>query len=169
MVSKDVWLHRVDFTVMDPDTHETRLVVEVKATKQASPSRLHSYIDMLRAYMGSMNVRLGLLITPDKSFLIKRRRWWSKTEPDQYEIVELETRILLSGREGFLKERVEAALSSMGKESGKFLEVVVEDWLETLIKDWEIALAPQVVHHFVPDVVGSVADAELIVYYHYEG
>jgi hypothetical protein len=143
---------RSDFTVFAKDYPEARLVLEVKRGVSTPPDQ-DAAVKRLVKYMWGANCHYGLVMTPDKTYVL--RDDFTTSGPESIQVTNvLPTAMLLSRLGRPLPERIPE----------QQLELLAQEWLERLAASYETALPddPQVMRAFFPDIVGAVADGRVV-------
>jgi hypothetical protein len=138
---------------LDPLTGARCLLVEVH-TKTEKDEKAKKNIQDFKARMFRHNIRVGILITHDKTVVVRDMLSDMKFENNNYKEDSIETKDLLKyanvGVEGDLPDE-----DAFTRQVIKMLEAIGSSWYSSLL--------PSAVSIMVPDVVGNLAQAELEV------
>lgn len=140
--------YRYDVGVLDPDTGNPSLIVEVR---NKLPEDVNLWKEQMAKYMIDVSCHYGFLVTPEKMLLLRDN--FKTMDENSIEIyAELQTQKIL-GESKFVDERD--------------LEMAVRNWLDNLIRDWNSALPsePKVIELFIPELVTAVSGGNIVFEY----
>lgn len=136
---------------LDPLTGARTLLVEVHG-QLASPAR--SVVLAFEQRLFSNHVRVGLLVTPSKTLVVRDTLSSMQFSENKYEVHEVQTVDLLAG----------ARIASPPEQSEEAFTRQVVQLLEAVGSSWYSFLHPSAVTAMVPDVVGNLVQANLEVW-----
>ncbi|MEO7034423.1 MAG: hypothetical protein ABI548_11020 [Polyangiaceae bacterium] len=136
---------------LDPLTGTRALLVEVHR-ELTSPS--HAVVAAFEERMFVRNVRVGLLVTPSKTLVLRDTLSSMQVPGNKYEVHEVQTADLLAG----------ARVAVPVEQSEEAFTRQVVQMLEAVGSSWYTFLHPSAVTSMVPDVVGNLAQANLEVW-----
>lgn len=132
---------------LDPQTGSRDLLVELHSDVEAISANVRrSFAERLFL----RNVRVGMIITPVQSEVLRDRLSSMDFSDSKYEVRPLNTRLLFAG----------AKVGEPRPDEATFVRQVVQ-LLEAVGSSWYTFLHPSAVEAMVPDVVGNLAGANL--------
>lgn len=135
---------------LDPTTGTRGLLVEVHPELDAPPL---DAIQSLEERMFLRSIRVGLLITPTRTVVLRDTLSSIDLHDNRYETHELSTEDLFAG----------AKVGPAALSEAAFTQQVVR-MLEAIASSWYSFLHPSAVPAMVPDVIGNLAQANLEVW-----
>lgn len=135
---------------LDPATRRRGFLVEVhpELTADIPKPTLKSFLERLFI----RNIRTGMLVTPDRTLVVRDRLSSMSFSPDEYHATPLVTQDLLDA----------AGLGIARRDEGLTRQVL--DYVTAVAASWSSFIPDQAISAFLPEVVGELAEADFEVW-----